>query len=257
MEYNFITLIRALFFEGAAMIKLIVNNMKKKEWLSIFGIVVFVVLQVWLDLKMPDYMNEITVMLTGGTATVKAVFISGAYMMLCAIGSALMSVLVGYLVARLSAIVSMRVRSKVFNKVNSFSMNEISGFSTASLLTRSTNDVAHIQRFVAMGMQALIKAPILAVWAITKIATKNWQWTFATGIVIFTIIMLVILLIKVVFPKFKKIQKITDRLNSVTRENLTGVRVVRAYNAEDYQENNCIKKRLVYRNRYIFCYKQF
>ena len=219
------------------MIKLILKNMKKKEWLSIIGVVVFVVSQVWLDLKMPDYMNEITVMLTGGTATVKAVFISGAYMLLCAVGSALMSIFVGYLIARLSAIVSMRVRARVFNKVNSFSMNEINGFSTASLLTRSTNDVWHIQRFVAMGMQALIKAPILAVWAITKIATKNWQWTLATGVVIFTIILLVMLLIKVVFPKFKRIQKITDKLNSVTRENLTGVRVVRAYNAEEYQES--------------------
>ena len=218
------------------MIKLIFNNMTKKEWLSIIGIIVFIVSQVWLDLKMPDYMNEITVMLTGGTATVKGVLTSGGYMLLCAIGSALMSVFVGYLVSRLSAIVSMRVRSKVFNKVNSFSMNEINGFSTASLLTRSTNDVAHIQRFVAMGMQALIKAPILAVWAISKIATKNWQWTFATGLVVFIIIALVMMLLRFVFPKFKKIQKITDRLNSVTRENLTGVRVVRAYNAEDYQE---------------------
>ena len=218
------------------MIKLITNNMKKKEWLSIVGIVVFVLAQVWLDLKMPDYMNEITVALSNGSATVKGVLGSGIYMLLCAIGSAGMSVCVGYLVARLSAIVSMRVRSKVFNKVNSFSMNEINGFSTASLLTRSTNDVFHVQRFVAMGMQALIKAPILAVWAISKIATKNWQWTFATGMVIFFIICFVILLLKFVFPKFKKIQKITDKLNSVTRENLKGVRVVRAYNAEAYQE---------------------
>ena len=219
------------------MIKLITSNMKKKEWISLVLIVLFIVMQVWLDLKMPDYMNEITVMLTGNSATVKGVLVSGGYMLLCAIGSALMSVLVGYFVSRLSAIVSMRVRAKVFNKVNSFSMNEISGFSTASLLTRSTNDVAHIQRFVAMGMQALIKAPILAVWAITKIATKNWQWTLATGVVIFLIITLVMLLLKFVFPKFRQIQKITDRLNSVTRENLTGVRVVRAYNAEQYQED--------------------
>ena len=219
------------------MIKLITNNMKKKEWVSLVFIVAFIVMQVWLDLKMPDYMNEITVMLTGNSATVKGVLTSGGYMLICAVGSALMSVLVGYFVAKLSAIVSMRVRSKVFNKVNSFSMNEISGFSTASLLTRSTNDVAHIQRFVAMGMQALIKAPILAVWAISKIATKNWQWTLATGVVIFFIITLVMLLLRFVFPKFRQIQKITDRLNSVTRENLTGVRVVRAYNAEKYQED--------------------
>ena len=218
------------------MIKLIASNMKKKEWWSLFAILIFIVLQVWLDLKMPDYMNEITVMLSGGTATVKKVLISGSYMLICAVMSGLMSVLVGFFVAKLSAIVSMRVRSKVFEKVNSFSMSEISGFSTASLLTRSTNDVAHVQRFVAMGMQAIIKAPILAVWAISKIATKNWAWSLATGVVIFCIILLVMLLMKVVFPKFKKIQKITDKLNSVTRENLTGVRVVRAYNAENYQQ---------------------
>lgn len=218
------------------MVKLIIGNMKKREWLSVVAILFFVVIQVWLDLKMPDYMNEITVMLSGGTATVKKVFASGGYMLLCAVGSACMSVLVGFFVSRLSAVVAMRVRSKVFNKVNSFSMNEISGFSTASLLTRSTNDVNHVQRFVAMGLQALIKAPILAVWAICKIATKNWSWTLATGVVVFIIVLAVVLLLKFVFPKFKIIQKVTDKLNGVTRENLTGVRVVRAYNAEDYQE---------------------
>jgi len=218
------------------MIKLILNNLKKREYMWVFAIVLFVAIQVWLDLEMPDYMDDITVMLSSGTATVKAVVKSGAYMMLCAIGSALMSVSVGYFVARLSATVSMRVRSKVFNKVNSFSMHEINGFSTASLLTRSTNDINHVQRFVAIGMQALIKAPILAVWAIGKIATKNWQWTLSTSLVIVCITLLVIVLLKCVFPKFKMIQTITDNLNGITRENLKGVRVVRAYNAENYQE---------------------
>jgi ATP-binding cassette subfamily B protein len=210
--------------------------MRKREASWVLAIILFVAIQVWLDLEMPDYMDNITVMLSSGTATVKGVIKSGGYMMLCAIGSALASVCVGYLVARLSATVSMRVRSKVFNKVNSFSMNEINGFSTASLLTRSTNDIWHVQRFVSMGMQALIKAPILAVWAIGKIATKNWQWTLSTSIVIVFITLLVMVLLRWVFPKFKKIQTITDNLNSVTRENLKGVRVVRAYNAENYQE---------------------
>ena len=218
------------------MIKLIVSNMKKREFIWLLAIVLFVAVQVWLDLEMPDYMDDITVMLSGRTATVAKVLKSGGMMLLCAIGSAAMSVCVGYLVARLSSTVSMRVRSKVFGKVNSFSMNEINGFSTASLLTRSTNDIFHVQRFVALGMQALIKAPILAVWAIAKIATKNWQWTLSTGIVIFLLIAMVMILLKWVFPKFRRIQLITDKLNSVTRENLKGVRVVRAYNAEDYQE---------------------
>jgi len=218
------------------MIRLIINNMKKREYVWVLAIIVFVAIQVWLDLEMPDYMDEITVMLSSRTATVPKVLKSGGLMLLCAIGSAGMSVCVGYLVARLASIVSMRVRSKVFNKVNSFSMNEINGFSTASLLTRSTNDIWHVQRFVSMGMQALIKAPILAVWAIAKISSKNWQWTLSTAIVIVVLIAMVMILLKWVFPKFKKIQTITDTLNSVTRENLKGVRVVRAYNAEKYQE---------------------
>lgn len=218
------------------MIKLILNNLKKREYIWIISIIFFIAVQVWLDLEMPDYMDDITVMLSSRTATVPKVLKSGLFMMLCAIGSALMSIGVGYLVARLASTVSMRVRSKVFNKVNSFSMNEINGFSTASLLTRSTNDIWYVQRFVSMGMQALIKAPIMAVWAIGKIATKNWQWTLSTAVVIVILILMVIMLIKWVFPKFRKIQTITDNLNSVTRENLKGVRVVRAYNAEKFQE---------------------
>jgi len=218
------------------MIKLIFNNMKKREFIAVLGIVIFIAVQVWLDLELPDYMDEIIVLLTSGTATIGKVLKSGIFMLLCAIGSALMSVVVGYLVARMSSSVSMRVRGKVFNKVNSFSMNEINGFSTASLLTRSTNDIWHVQRFVSMGLQSLIKAPILAVWAISKIASKNWQWTLSTAIVIVCIVIMVMILLKCVFPKFRRIQKITDTLNSVTRENLKGVRVVRAYNAENYQE---------------------
>lgn len=218
------------------MFKLIFQNTKKREWLSVLAVVIFIVGQVFLDLKLPDYMQEITVMINGGTATTSAVLKSGGFMLLCAVSSALLSVCVGYIVARLSATVSARIRSKVFNKVLNFSHGEINKFSTASLITRSTNDVAQIQGFIAMGMQASIKAPILAVWAICKIANKSWQWSTATAVAVGFLLIVVVTCLVLALPRFKKIQTLTDNLNRVTRENLTGVRVVRAYNAENYEE---------------------
>ena len=218
------------------MFKLIFQNTKKREWLSVLAVVIFIVGQVFLDLKLPDYMQEITVMINGGTATTSAVLKSGGFMLLCAVSSALLSVCVGYIVARLSATVSARIRSKVFNKVLSFSHGEINKFSTASLITRSTNDVAQIQGFIAMGMQASIKALILAVWAICKIANKSWQWSTATAVAVGFLLVVVVTSLALALPRFKKIQTLTDNLNRVTRENLTGVRVVRAYNAEKYEE---------------------
>lgn len=218
------------------MFKLIFQNTKKREWLAVLAVLIFIVGQVFLDLKLPDYMQEITVMINSGTATTSAVLKSGGFMLLCAVSSALLSVCVGYIVARLSATVSARIRSKVFNKVLSFSHGEINKFSTASLITRSTNDVAQIQGFIAMGMQASIKAPILAVWAICKIANKSWQWSTATAVAVGFLLIVVVTSLALALPRFKKIQTLTDNLNRVTRENLTGVRVVRAYNAENYEE---------------------
>ena len=218
------------------MFKLIFQNTKKREWFSVLAVLIFIVGQVFLDLKLPDYMQEITVMINSGTATTSAVLKSGGFMLLCAVSSALLSVCVGYIVARLSATVSARIRSKVFNKVLSFSHGEINKFSTASLITRSTNDVAQIQGFIAMGMQASIKAPILAVWAICKIANKSWQWSTATAVAVGFLLIVVVTSLALALPRFKKIQTLTDNLNRVTRENLTGVRVVRAYNAENYEE---------------------
>lgn len=218
------------------MFKVLFKSFKKQDWIAISCCVLFIVGQVWLDLKLPDYMQEITVMINNGTATMSKVFSSGGMMLLCAVGSALMSIAVGYLVSRLSASVSARLRSKVFNKVLSYSHGEINKFSTSSLITRSTNDIAQIQRYVAMGMQSTIKAPILAVWAICKIANKSWQWSTATAITVAILLVVVITILCIVFPRFKKMQTLTDDLNNVTRENLTGARVVRAYNAEEYQE---------------------
>lgn len=218
------------------MFNVIFKNFKKKEWVGILFCVVFIVGQVWLDLKLPDYMQEITVLINNGTATMSKIFSAGGLMLLCAVGSAFMSVAVGYIVSRLSASVSARIRAQVFGKVLTYSPGEINKFSTASLITRSTNDIAQIQGFVAMGMQSSIKAPILAVWAICKIANKSWQWSTATAVTVAILLVVVTTVLALALPRFKKIQSLTDDLNNVTRENLTGVRVVRAYNAESYEE---------------------
>lgn len=223
------------------MLKTIFKNFKKSEWVGLFFVVLFIVGQVWLDLKMPDYMQEMTMYINNGTATTANVLKSGGLMLACAIGSALMSVAVGYVVARLAAKVSARLRGQVFNKVLSFSHGEINKFSTASLITRSTNDISQIQGFIAMGMQASIKAPILAVWAICKISSKNWQWTLATVVTVGVLLLTVTIVMLLALPRFKKIQTYTDNLNRVTRENLTGARVVRAYNAESYEEEKFAK----------------
>lgn len=218
------------------MFNVIFKNFKKREWVGILFCVVFIVGQVWLDLKLPDYMQEITVLINNGTATMSKIFSSGGLMLLCAVGSALMSVAVGYIVSRLSASVSARIRAQVFDKVLTYSPGEINKFSTASLITRSTNDIAQIQGFIAMGLQSTIKAPILAVWAICKIANKSWQWSTATAVAVAILLIVVTTVLLLALPRFKKIQTLTDDLNNVTRENLTGVRVVRAYNAESYEE---------------------
>ena len=157
-------------------------------------------------------------------------------MLLCALGSFVAAVIVGYFAARIAAAFSKDLRSKLYNKVDSFSMEEINRFSTDSLITRSTNDITQVQMLVTMGLQLIIKAPIMAVWAITKISGKGFEWTLTTGIAVLIMVVMIGSLMIFVVPKFKKMQTLTDNMNRVTRENLTGLRVVRAYNAEDYQE---------------------
>ena len=214
----------------------IFKYLKRNEWLLVLVSIVFIVTQVWLDLKLPDYMAEITTLIqTEGTGTSELV-VPGLYMLLCAIGSMAAAVIVGFFAAKIAAGLSMRLRGMVFDKTLSFSMEEINGFSTASLITRSTNDITQIQLIVAMGLQLIIKAPILAVWAVIKISGKSWQWTAATGGAVGALIVMLAVIIILVMPKFQSIQRLTDNLNRVTRENLTGLRVVRAYNSERYQE---------------------
>ncbi len=215
----------------------ILRALKVREWIYAVISVGFIVLQVWLDLSLPDYMEKITALaVSGASAGSGEIWKNGALMLACALGSAAGSVVVGFFASRIAAALSFRLRSKVFDKVESFSMEEINKFSTASLITRTTNDVTQVQMVVAMGSQVMIKAPILAVWAIVKILGRNWQWSVTTAVAVFIMVVMLMFIQIAVFPKFRKVQKLTDNLNSVTRENLTGVRVVRAYNAEEYQE---------------------
>ena len=210
--------------------------LQKEDWLSIFFIVGFVVLQVWLDLTMPDYTMKLTSAVSGGGVTMNDVWVNGGMMLLCAFGSMVCTFICGYLCARLSSSFSKRVRSKLNDKICSFSPTEMKKFSIPSLITRTTNDVNQIQMFVAVGLQILIKAPILAIWAVTKISQTSIEWTMATLICVVILVALVGLIVCIVLPKFKKVQKLIDNLNNATRENISGVRVVRAFNAEDYQE---------------------
>ncbi|MGN6713601.1 ABC transporter ATP-binding protein [Anaerocolumna jejuensis] len=215
----------------------ILKRLNRIEWLQVIISLVFIVAQVWLDLKLPDYMSEITRLTQTAGSKMADIWEAGGYMLLCALGSLASSVAVGFFAARIAASFSQRLRSLLYDKVDSFSMAEISRFSTASLITRSTNDVTQIQMLVIMGLQMIIKAPITAVWAIAKIAGKGFEWTLATGVVLLFLIVMMAVIMALIMPKFKMMQTLTDGLNRVTMENLTGLRVVRAYNAENYQED--------------------
>lgn len=217
------------------MIKLF-RYFKKKDWIYVLLSVLLVAGQVGLDLTLPDYMTEITRLVQTEGSHMSDIFLAGGKMMLCALGSLLLAVVVGFFASRLAATLSARLRLAVFQKVEDFSMEEINGFSTSSLITRSTNDITQVQMLVAMGLQIMIKAPIMAVWAITKISSKSWQWTASTAVAIVLLLILIAMIVSVAMPKFRIAQTLTDNLNRVTRENLTGIRVVRAYNAERYQE---------------------
>ena len=218
------------------MIKLL-RNLTKKELITIAFCFVLIFGQVWLELKMPDYMSEITVLVQTEGSQMSDIVRNGAYMLLCALGSLVDSIIVGYIISNTSATFSMQIRKKLFDKVENLAINEIKNFSTSSLITRTTNDITQIQMFIAMGLQLMIKAPITAVWAVTKILNKNWQWSALTAAGVAILLGVIAILMVVVMPRFKIVQKLIDKINGVTRENLTGIRVVRAFNAEQFQEN--------------------
>ena len=213
------------------------KNLTKKDYLLILICLLLIVFQVWLDLKLPDYMSEITILVKTEGSTMSDILEQGCYMLLCAGGSLASAVVVGYLSSLISANFSMNLRKKLFEKAQSFGMEEMNRFSTGSLITRTTNDITNIQMFISMGLQMLIKAPITAVWAVLKILNKSWQWSAITGVAVVVLLLCVSFLIATVMPRFKRVQKLIDNINNLARENLKGIRVVRAFNAEKYQED--------------------
>ena len=208
---------------------------KKKDWFFIIIAIGFIVVQVWLELKMPDYTKELTKIVQSGTNTMTEVWKNGGMMLLCAAGSMVSAIICSYFISQVASSFSMTLREELFKRITSFSNVEMNQFSTPSLITRTTNDVVQMQNFMAMGVQLLFKAPIMAIWAICKISATDVRWTLATIICVFIIVICVGILIALCLPRFKKIQRLTDELNDRTRENISGVRVVRAFNAEAYQ----------------------
>ena len=215
----------------------LLKNMKKEQWFLFIIVFILVITQVWLELKMPDYMSEITKLVQTKGSKMGDILLNGGYMLLCTLGSLMLAILVGYFSANISSSFSMNIRKKLFNKVENLDLAEIKEFSTSSLITRTTNDITQIEMLISMGLHLIIRSPIMAIWAVTKILNKSWQWSALTGLAVFILLAVNLTLTLIVVPKFKIVQKLTDKLNGVTRENLTGLRVVRAFNAEKYQED--------------------
>lgn len=235
----------------------ILKNLNKKE-IEIFIICfILIFIQVWLDLKMPDYMSKITVLVQTEGSKMSDIIINGLYMLACAFGSLLSAVFTGFLASKISSNFSKKLRKKIFDKVENLSLHEVKTFSTSSLITRTTNDVTQIEMLISIGLQLLIKAPITAVWAVTKILNKSWQWSTVTAVGLVILLSTIAIITSFVIPRFKKVQKLTDKLNGVTRENLTGIRVVRAFNAEKYQENKFENTNNELTNIMLFNQKKF
>ena len=235
----------------------LLKKLKKKDWLLILLSTALIVFQVWLDLKLPDYMSEITRLVQTEGSTINDILVQGGYMLACAGGSLIAMIIVGYLTSSVSANFSRTLGKKVFEKVQGFSMEEIKLFSTSSLITRTTNDITNVQMLISMGTQLIIKAPITAVWAVFKILNKSWTWSMLTGLAVLILLVTIAVLVLTVLPKFKIVQKLIDNINALTRENLTGIRVVRAFNAEKYQEDKFDKTNNDLTNLQLFNQKKF
>ena len=235
----------------------LIKNFTKKEFGVMLIVLLLVIAQVFLELKMPDYMSEVTKLVQTEGSKMHDIIINGCYMLACAFGSLVSAVIVGYLVANLSSMFSMKIIKQIFKKVESFSTNEIKMFQVNSLITRTTNDVTQIEMLIGMGLQLLLKAPITAIWAITKILNKSWQWSALTAVAVVILMSVIATLMMIVVPKFKIVQKLIDKVNGVTRENLTGIRVVRAFNAEKYQEDKFEEVNDKLTNQQLFNQKAF
>ena len=212
------------------------KNFSKKDILEIVLCIALIAFQVWLDLKLPDYMSEITRLIQAEGTKVSDILVPGGYMLACAFGSLISAIIVGFFASGISANFSTDLRQRIFRKVESLSTAEIKKFSTSSLITRTTNDVSQVEILISMGLQMLIKAPIMAVWAITKILNKSIEWSMLTGLGVVILMGTIITIMIIVLPRFERVQKLIDKVNGVTRENLTGIRVIRAFNAEGFQK---------------------
>ena len=233
------------------------KNFGKKEWLYVTISVLLIVVQVWLELKMPDYMAAITQLVKTEGSAISEILKNGGFMLLCALGSLCSAIFVGYFIANLASSFSTKLRKRIFSKVEELSTNEIKAFSTSSLITRTTNDITQVEMLIGMGLQLLVKAPITAVWAITKIVNKSWQWSLVTTIAVLILLSIITTLIIVVMPKFKVVQKLIDKINNITRENLNGLRVIHAFNAEKYQEDKFAEVNDRLTNQQLFNQKAF
>ncbi|MFI3260201.1 MAG: ABC transporter ATP-binding protein [bacterium] len=219
----------------------ILKYLTKTEWLLSLIVVVLIMFQVHLELLLPDYMSEITMLISSGSDALNEVMLAGSKMIGCAVASLILAVFVSVIAAKIASNFSARLRKEIFEKVQSFSNAEINKFSTSSLITRTTNDVTQVQILIIMGLQAMIKAPTMSIWAVSKILNKNLTWSGAVGVSVLVLLTIVGVCLFLVIPKFKKIQALTDDINRVTREHLTGLSVIRAYNAEEYQYNKFLE----------------
>lgn len=238
------------------MLKLL-KNLTKKEWIFAIFCIILIIGQVWLELKIPDYMSEITVLVQTEGSKMQDILLNGGYMILCALGSLIFAIGAGYFAAYIASEFSKNTRKQIFDKVQTIDTEEVKTFQTSSLITRTTNDVTQVEMLLAMGLQLLVKAPITAIWAITKILNKGWQWSAITGIAVLILFGVITTLMIIVIPRFKIVQKLIDKINGIARENLTGIRVVRAFNAEKYQEDKFDKVNNDLTNLQLFNQKKF
>ena len=237
--------------------KKIFGHLRKKEIIGILFALVLIIIQVWLELTMPDYMSEITRLVQTEGSLMKDIITQGALMLGCALGSLISSVVVCYLAANIASSFATTIRTKIFRKIQEFGTEEIKKFSTSSLITRTTNDVTQVDMIIGMGLQMMVKAPIMAVWAVLKILNKGFEWSILTGACVVVLLTTVIIILVIVLPRFEKVQKLIDKINGVTRENLTGIRVIRAFNAENYQQERFEKVNTSLTNQQLFNQKAF
>lgn len=233
------------------------KNFTKKD-LGFIGIcLILIVLQVALELKMPDYMSAITRLVETEGSSIKEIVLQGVYMLLCALGSLVSAIIVGYFAANLASNFSKTLRDKIFSKVLKFSTKEMKELETSSLITRTTNDITQVEMLISMGLQMIVKAPIMAIWAIFKILNKGMEWSILTAVCVFVLLITIGFLMITVLPRFAKVQKLIDKVNGVTRENLTGIRVIRAFNAEKFQMNRFEKINNDLTNMQLFNQRMF